>query len=138
MVCLYCGNSTQVTNSRPQKRTNTTWRRRQCTACHKIVTTEEAALLSSVIAVERLNGQIVPFEREKLLVSLYNSLRHRKTALRDAVALTNTVISLLIPQSADVHLHTTIIIKTSAEVLDRFDTAAAVQYRAYHPTSLQA
>jgi transcriptional repressor NrdR len=135
MVCIYCNGSTQVINSRPQKRTNTTWRRRQCQNCSHIFTTEESALLSAIIAVEASNGSTTGFEREKLLISLYNSLRHRPTALKDAVAITNTVITKLLPQATEATIQAATIITTASQVLKRFDTAADVQYRAYHPIS---
>lgn len=138
MVCIFCGGTTRTTNSRPQKRSNRTWRRRQCLTCTQTVTTEESVLLGSVITVESLNGLQQPFEREKLLVSLYNSLRHRPTALQDATELTETVTKQLLAQQAGQILHAPLIIQTAAETLDRFDTAAAVQYRAFHPTSFSS
>lgn len=133
MVCIFCSAETQVTNSRPQKRTNTVWRRRKCQNCGNIFTTEETALLTAAVAVERPDGTLTGFNREKLLVSLYNSLRHRSTALQDATALTDTVISKLMPQLTDGRIQSTIIITTVTTTLKRFDRAASVQYAAYHP-----
>lgn len=138
MVCIFCGGEIRTTNSRPQKRSNRTWRRRQCQQCGETVTTEESVLLGSVIAIESLNGRQQPFERERLLVSLYNSLRHRKTALQDATALTDTVITRLLAQNHSQTLHTPLIVQTVAQILDNFDTAAAVQYRAYHPSAFSS
>lgn len=135
MVCIYCSGETQVVNSRPQKRLNTVWRRRKCLKCHNIFTTEEGALLGAVIAVIGKGGSSTGFEREKLLISLYNSLRHRPTALSDAVGITDTVIAKLLPEGADGQLERATIIKTASDVLKRFDRAAAVQYAAYHPIS---
>lgn len=135
MVCIYCSGNTQVINSRLQKRSNSVWRRRKCQNCHIVFTTEENALLSAVIAVIGKDGSQAGFEREKLLISLYNSLRHRPSALPDAVAITDTVINKLLPESKDGQLERATIITTATAVLKRFDRAAAVQYAAYHPIS---
>ncbi len=133
MVCLYCGGETGVTNSRPQKRTNTIWRRRQCTDCRALFTTEEAALLAAAVAVAAPDGSITGFGREKLLISLYNSLRHRPSALQDAIALTDTVTSRLLARGGSANLPTAVIITAVVQTLQPFDAAAAVQYQAYHP-----
>lgn len=136
MVCIYCGSSTGVTNSRPQKRTNTVWRRRQCHLCRAVFTTEEAVILASVIVITRVDGPTSTFSKEKLLISLYGSLKHRPTALPDAISLTDTVISQLLPHMQLAAIPVGAIITTATKVLQRFDQAAAVQYRAYHPTAI--
>lgn len=135
MVCIYCTGETKVVNSRPQKRLNTIWRRRRCLNCKLVFTTEEGTLLGSVIDVVGKNGSIHGLERERLLISLYNSLRHRPTALRDAVGITDTVIAKILPEAHDGQVERTVIIKAATTALKRFDRAAAVQYAAYHPIS---
>lgn len=132
MVCIYCGNKTQVTNSRHQKRTNSVWRRRICLDCQAIVsTTETIDLSTAVIVIDKTSHK--PFSRDKLFISIHDSCKHRKTALTDAIALTDTIISLILPQIKHASVTKLDIKQTSHKVLENFDIAAAIQYQAYHP-----
>lgn len=134
MVCIFCNQKTAVINSRPQKRSNQTWRRRQCLACRTIFTTEESVDLSGSIRVQ--SGPSEPLEafcRDRLFLSVYRSVSHRKTALEDARGLTDTIIRQVL-----VHISTAIVPKklistTTAQCLKRFDRAAATHYTAHHP-----
>lgn len=132
MVCPYCQHPTRVTNSRTQKRANSTWRRRRCQQCHTVFTTIEGIDFSKSLVVETARGSYEPFERDKLLLSIYDSLRHRKTAQTDATALTGTIITQLLRHKT-AQLHVTLIANTTYSVLQRFDAAASVHYRAFHP-----
>jgi len=132
MVCIYCGSDTKVTNSRHQKRRNQVWRRRRCLACGNIFSTLEVADLSQALMVDK-NGRLEPFQREKLLLSVYESLRHRKDAVEAASALTQTIIGQLLIQISNASLDRNIITEITAVALDRFDHAAGVQYTAFHP-----
>lgn len=132
MVCLHCGSSTRVTNSRHQKRTNQVWRRRNCQVCGAIFSTEEAASYAAIWAVQRPSGALQPFSRDKLFLSLHRSCQHRPTAIRDAAALTDTVIKKLLTAitggSVDSHTITDI----AQVALNRFDKAASTHYGAFH------
>lgn len=133
MVCIYCGGKTQVTNSRPQKRLNRTWRRRECLECGAIFSTSEAAdYEGSIVVRPREHGKPQPFSRDKLFASLYKCLGHRKTAVTDAGALTDTIIAKLLRSTTEAALNPVEIIAVTHETLTNFDTAAAVQYQAYH------
>ncbi len=142
MVCLYCSGKTQVINSRAQKRLNRVWRRRQCLACGAVFTTEEALDYGGSIVVRPEATQeaarsrhtpTAPFQRDKLYVSILKALGHRSTAVQDATALCDTIIAKLLPQAVEATLTPQLIITVTYDTLRRFDTAAAVQYRAYHP-----
>lgn len=134
MVCIYCSGPTSVVNSRFQKKLNQIWRRRSCGECGAIFTTEERPLTdNSLLVVDRSRSE--PFSREILFLSLYASLKHRKTAITDAVAVTDTVWSKLLPQIEGASLQRTDIVQASASVLRRFDKAAAMSYQAFHPIS---
>jgi transcriptional regulator NrdR family protein len=85
------------------------------------------------VAFVGANGIDVPFSREKLLQSLYDSLKHRADPLSEALHLTDTVISKLIPQVNQASLSRDVVVRTAHQVLGRFNTAAAVSYRAFHP-----
>lgn len=133
MVCIYCSSSTGVTNSRLQKKTNQVWRRRQCTSCGSIFTTHENVDLYTAIMVSGADKSLDHFSRDKLFISIYDSLRHRKSALSDAEALTVTIITKLRGILQDGVLTKAQLVATSRETLERFDKTAATVYGAYHP-----
>ena len=132
MVCIYCSSETKVTNSRHQKRLNQVWRRRKCLSCGAIFSTLEGANTSQALSVLKKNG-LEPFSRDTLFVSVYDSLRHRKTVLGDATALTSTIISTLTPLATDAVVDRDVIVTITTTVLQRFDKPAASHYQAFHP-----
>lgn len=135
MVCIYCSSKTSVVNSRRQKRSNKIWRRRQCLKCQAIFTTSESVDLDKSLVITS-NSQYKPLKRDKLFVSVYDSLRHRKTALNDATALTDTIINRLYARhSAQIEKND--VIKIASEVLKKFDKAGYVYYTAYHSTRIK-
>src|SRR5687768_9890096 len=111
MKCIYCGSKTGVINSRLQKKTNQTWRRRQCSDCGAVFTTEEAVLTDhSVVVINKTHTE--PFSRDRLLLSIYDSLKHRKTAITDATALLGTVWGQLYPNIESASLQRDNIVRT--------------------------
>lgn len=135
MVCIYCASPTHVTNSRLQKRPNQVWRRRQCTQCGSNFTTHEVVEYGSSIAVQYSPRQLMPFSRDLLFVSVFESCKHRSDALGDASALTLTIIGQLLPHVQDGVLERDTVVAVASAVLERFDKAAATMYGAYHPVS---
>jgi len=133
MICIYCGGKTRVANSRLQKRSNQTWRRRNCKACQGVFTTVEATDLLSSLLYEKGKTHIQPFSRDKLFISIYEACKHRKDAADAATALTTTIIGKLLPQIKNAALQRNDITSVTSEVLNRFDKVAGVQYGAYHP-----
>jgi len=133
MNCLYCGAGTKVINSRSQKRSNHTWRRRQCTNCKHVFTSIELPDLATSFVFLPSSGQVEPFCRDKLFLSVYNSLGHRKDALEASTSLTDTILSRLLKATDGSAIGRTKLIDAATEVLKSFDKAAAVQYSAYHP-----
>ncbi len=131
MVCIYCSGKTDVFNSRHQKRLNQVWRRRRCMVCNAAFTTIEAADPSQTVRVRR-NSHLEPLSREVILLSVYDSLRHRKTAVHDATALTATIVSTLYNLASNAVIERDQIVEATAAVLERFDTVAATHYRAFH------
>lgn len=100
--------------------------------CGTTFTSSEVVDLSGSISVRSMK-RIEPFQRDKLLMSIYDSLKHRKTALSDATGLTDTVISQLYPEMKDAVVDRPKIIEAVLVTLNRFDKPAAVHYQAYHP-----
>ena len=131
MVCIYCSGHTRVANSRPQRRLHQTWRRRICTECGAVFTTNEAIDLSTSVAVRKSDGRLSPFNRDVLFMSVYKAVGHREHAVTDAAALTSTITSKLL-NDTEAAVDPKDITKAALSVLKRFDKAAAVQYAAYH------
>ena len=133
MVCLYCGNETQVTNSRLQKRNNKVWRRRQCLVCHAVFTTHESIELESALSVTQ-NGQLTAFMPDLLLKDLIQALQDRKDVYTASREVLGTVVTklLTLPQKPTFGPHD--ISRTTSEVLKRFDKRAHLRYTAEHPS----
>ncbi|CAN5187471.1 hypothetical protein BH09PAT3_BH09PAT3_5930 [soil metagenome] len=133
MVCYTCGGETQVINSRPQKRVNQVWRRRQCVLCDAVYSTTEAIdYTKSLLVKTGSQRQLIPFERDRLLLSLYNSLGHRPTALADAGGLCATIVAKLAPTASNGVVTSSRIVEVSLVALSRFDKLAAQHYQAFH------
>jgi transcriptional repressor NrdR len=132
MDCYICGKDTKVVNSRLQSRLNQVWRRRLCDNCKYLFTTIEKIDLERSMSVKTKTNAIVPFVREKLLISINKSLGHRKEHVSEAVALTDTVISKLQNHYKNSLIDRGGIIDTTIKVLKNFDKTASVHYSAYH------
>ncbi len=147
MVCIYCQADLAVMNSRPQKSRNQTWRRRLCKACGAAFTCIEAIDLSKALIVAKAGEKgsqsrkaqahdLQPFDRDKLFISIYESLRHRPTAASDARGLTDTVTAHIIKHTSARAAHGLVTVRTITETtlntLQRFDSAAASHYAAFH------
>ncbi len=130
MVCPYCSNDSQVINSRHQKRPNNVWRRRKCIKCSAVWTSVERPEYSTIWRVSH-NGHLLDFMPETLLISLYEALRHKKSANLDAKHICDTVIQKLASKHNAI-LTTDQIKKTSYDILRRYDKVAAALYQATH------
>ena len=120
-------------NSRHLARSNGTWRRRLCTKCSALFTTTEDAQYETLWTIkDSADGKLQPFNRDKLLLSIYDSCRHRGDGLKSATSLTDTVINKLLKQAKNGLLDKTRLMTTTHEVLKRFDKVAGVYYKAYN------
>jgi transcriptional repressor NrdR len=135
MVCIYCSNKTQVVNSRNQTRLKQVWRRRKCSNCLNIFTTVERINLSNTLLISNKTGKVEDFLKEKLLLSIYDSLGHRDDPIRDAAAITDTIISNVLKSLKTPLIRREVLINISHDVLKKFDKAAAVHYLAYYPVN---
>ncbi len=131
MNCPYCKSDSKVSNSRPTAKGTQIWRRRTCKLCGQIWTTQEVIDLTTSHQVSSHNNPTEPFSRDKLFLSIKDACAHRKSALSDATALTDTVLGLVLRQNSTVVSEQQIIDMTSA-VITRFDKTAGAVYRAKH------
>lgn len=137
MECIYCGNKTQVVNSRPQKADKQTWRRRTCTNCHATVTTIEQVNLADALRIEKRNGSYEPFNRDKLYLSIYNATNHLDDASTVASHLAATVLRHILKVTPlDPILPSAVLAEYVAIVLKRFNAAASVRYLSFQ-TNMQ-
>ncbi len=133
MFCLFCNSPTDVANTRHRHKSNTIWRRRRCTACKALFTSNETFDLGASIEVQSANGTSRSFSRDKLFISVYEACRHRKTALADATGLTDTIVaSVMLNKNSKDQIQRTDLIATALKVLKRFDPVASTYYKAYH------
>jgi transcriptional regulator NrdR family protein len=103
-------------------------------ACNGIFTSLEHAAYDGALMVQDGMSHITPFERDTLFLSIYEACRHRSNPVTDASALTETVLAKLLkaPISEGIIARGTIVENVS-KTLRQFDTAAQVQYLAFHP-----
>jgi transcriptional repressor NrdR len=134
MVCIYCHKETRVVNSRRQKRPNQVWRRRNCDNCGAIFSSIEGVDLRTAISLD-IGTHLEIFSRDKLFLSIWDSLRHRGTAIEDATALCNTVIAKLLANTDNALLSRAVLTSITAQTLARFDQPAFVHYNAHHPVN---
>jgi transcriptional repressor NrdR len=130
MVCPYCKKDSQVVNSRHQKRANSVWRRRKCTNCGAIWTSVEHIDYATVWRVSK-GKHLVDFTPETLYVSLYEALKHKKTAVQDAKHICDTVLQKLAAKHTAV-LPADLITQSAHDILRRYDKTAAAVYKATH------
>lgn len=131
---MYCGQPTQVTNSRRQKQRNHVWRRRACQACGGTFTTHEQPDLAAGLRVQHADGALAPFDRDALFLSIHASCKHRAQAVADARALTYTIVARAVANAKRGVIQRGTIVVLAREVLARFDRAASTMYTAYHPS----
>lgn len=86
-------------------------------------------------SVKRSSGALEAFQRDVLFVSIYESLKHRKTATADAGALTDTILETF-SQCPDTVILSQQIQNMALSVLRRFDQAAFVHYQAFYERSV--
>jgi transcriptional regulator NrdR family protein len=132
MVCIYCSNQTKVVNTRHQKKRNQAWRRRTCSVCRATFTTLEAACIEQSWMVLQGSGVLSPFLTDKLYLSIYDSLKHRETAIVDARHISDTVIGLLLNKVQDGIIESRMIYDITRISLNRFDRIASTHYQAFH------
>lgn len=132
MVCLYCQQKTHVNNSRPKKKLNQLWRRRQCQSCAAVFTTVERIDLEKSLSVKHPKG-LEPFLWQKLFISIYESLKHVRSPEKTAHDLLETVCASLVQKyGSQGFVQPTGIIQETTEVLARYDQVAGAHYRAFH------
>lgn len=131
MVCIYCRNETIVINSRHQKRRNSTWRRRKCPNCLAVFTTQETFDLSLVLKVNKKDGVLEDFQKEKIYLSVYRSISHlgenKPIIARD---LTESILEriLALQSLKNAQISSIDIARAIILVLKNYDLSSALKY----------
>lgn len=113
-----------------------TWRRRQCSACKRTVTTEERPQPTSIF-VKKRNGKRQRFIYEKLFISLFVALDGRKNrdngdnALLAKQMAESIVVQLFSDPEIKGEVRTDQLILFSYELLKEYEPAYADRYIYY-------
>lgn len=131
MFCINCFYpSTQLTNSRPNKKQPLIWRRRHCSKCGATFTTTERPSLAHNQLVHT-GSEVAPFNIGKLIVSLARAFQHDQSKVdTDALDLALTIQTELATELQTITSDD--IAAITHQVLKRYDELAAMQYAAQH------
>lgn len=131
MFCINCFYpSTQVTNSRPNKKQPLVWRRRHCSQCGATFTTTERPSLAHNQQVHGRSDDTA-FNLGKLIVSLARAFQHDQAKVdSDVLELALTIQTELATELQTIT--TDDIAAVAHQVLKRYDELAAMQYAAQH------
>ena len=132
MFCVNCFHKkTQVTNSRPHKKSPSVWRRRRCPRCDAIFTTIERPSLADNRPISLPGGATDTFNVGKLTLSIAASFAHSsRRAEYDSLWLAQTVEDTLSTEYTVITPDD--ITAVTHQALRQFDELAAVQYAAKH------
>lgn len=132
MFCINCFEpTTNVANSRPNKKQPLVWRRRRCAHCGTTFTTYERPSLADNKAIQRTGHPEEAFNLGKLIISISKAFAHLpKEATYNSLWLAQTVEDTLSSQRQVITPED--IAATTHDVLRHFDELAAVQYAAQH------
>lgn len=127
MRCPFCGHlSTSVKDSRAADDNATIRRRRHCDECNgRFTTVEHVQLLN--LRVLKKSGQVEPFKREKLLMSLTRALHRRPVDDEKIEKITNSIIRQL-ETRGEVDIPSPAIGEIVMDILQDLDGVAYIRY----------
>ena len=137
MVCIYCSGRLRVVNSRPQKRNNQIWRRRQCQTCLAVFTSHEVIDTNAALMVQRRGLAAESFVADKLFTELLLALQSRRNCYEDAREVTTATVRELLKLPSSPVFKPADISRVTAGILKRLDKQAYLRYQAEHPSLLK-
>lgn len=127
MRCPFCGCiETQVKDSRPSDDYLAIRRRRFCPECVSRFTTYERIQLSDLVVLKK-KGERVPFDREKLMRSIYTATRKRSIDAERIEKLVNGVVRRL-EMMGDAEISSKVIGEMVLEALKDFDIVSYIRF----------
>ncbi len=118
--------ASQVKDSRPAENSSAIRRRRVCRACGTRFTTYERVQLR-VMMVKKKSGQRVPFDRDKLAMSIIVAMRKRPFSKEDLERIVAKVQRRL-EERAESEIRTSVIGDMVLEELEQLDQVAFVRF----------
>jgi transcriptional regulator NrdR family protein len=82
--------------------------------------------------IKNAKGHLEPFSRTKLLISIFDSIKHRNAPENEAGGLCDTVVADLISSLDGTVIKKHLIKQVCLSVLQPFDSTAGTYYRAYY------
>jgi transcriptional repressor NrdR len=137
MVCTLCDSDTKITNSRYRPKNAQTWRRHTCPRCNSVFTTKESVETTISYRISDPEANLEPLIRDELFLMIHEALDHRKTAVVDASALTDTVLGQIIAQKQLI-ITKTVVTDVIAKTLQRFDRVAYIKFKSKIDYALKA
>lgn len=143
MRCIYCGQSTKVTNSR--SRQTKVWRRRQCTNCSRLFSTYETPDFSNLLAVLDDTGatkqSVKAFCYAKFLISIVKACDHIPTnhELHAENIASRVLVSLVrkdTGQSSIIRISRKTLAKQTAKELEKLDKISFIKYCSAHSVDM--
>lgn len=131
MVCMLCDSKTRITNSRSNAPGYQTWRRHTCNRCSAVYTTRESIDMSLSYRVERIKGNLEPFSRDKLFMSIARALEHRPNYIEDSGMLMWTILDA-IQSGKQLVISRNDLVSLVTSTLRRFDIGSSQIYRSRH------
>jgi transcriptional repressor NrdR len=127
MRCPFCGCiETQVKDSRPSDDYLAIRRRRFCPECVSRFTTYERIQLSDLVVLKK-KGERVPFDREKLVRSIYTATRKRSIDAERIEKLVNGVVRRL-EMMGDAEISSKVIGEMVLEALKDLDIVSYIRF----------
>jgi len=127
MKCPYCScDESKVVDSRPADDGERIRRRRECLKCQKRFTTYEVVEIIPVM-VQKKDGSIQPFYREKLLNSMLHACEKRQVSLASVEKAVDE-IEMALQNSMEREFPTSLIGELAMEKLWELDEAAYVRF----------
>lgn len=127
MRCPFCHFAdSQVRNSRPTEDNSAIRRRRECPNCEARFTTFERVKFGDLSVIKR-NGELMPFEREKIAKSIYTALRKRPFERESVEKFISSLVQKLESQGENT-ISSKIIGEMVLKELSYFDPVAYVRF----------
>ena len=127
MRCPFCGSiNSQVRDSRPADDFSYIRRRRVCPDCGSRFTTFEHVQLRDLMIIKK-NGEVVPFDREKLYKSIQIAVRKRSINAEQIEKIVNGLVRQL-ESIGETEIKTEVIGEKVMESLFNLDKVSYIRY----------
>ncbi|MCL2338991.1 MAG: transcriptional regulator NrdR [Proteobacteria bacterium] len=128
MRCPYCNSTeSQVKDSRPNEEDGTIRRRRICSECGARFTTIERVQMRDLM-VKKSNGEVQPFDREKLARSIRIACRKRNVSDKQIDSIVSSIQRRLETEAPEDIVGSEFIGQLAAESLFALDPIAFVRF----------